>query len=332
MTGRGPDFLGIGAQKAATTWLYRNLERHPGIWLHPEVKEFHYFDDRDDLLTQSLWRKVRGDTRADTRWRRRMRRRLRQARLRGLGWEARFFLRRPSDEWYLSLFEPAGERVAGDITPSYLPLTEPEIRHVHSLLPELRLVMMVRHPVERIWSAMAYFRAQGRGRTWEAVPREKVFRFLDSDNVRGMTDYVAALDRWSGVFGEDRLFVGFTDDVTHHPARLVEEVQRFLGVEPMVDEALLADRINWTSHRTMPGWAARHLAETTLGWLDALERTLGGHAAWWRFSTERLLDLPPDEELIYPLLEGPLWQEWVGRGGSDRYASGVLDDLPRRES
>ncbi len=39
-----PDFLGIGAQKAGTTWLYENLCRHPGIFLsHP--KELHYFDE-----------------------------------------------------------------------------------------------------------------------------------------------------------------------------------------------------------------------------------------------------------------------------------------------
>jgi hypothetical protein len=323
MRGRGPDFLGIGAQKAATTWLYRNLAQHPGIWLHPEVKEFHYFDDRDDLIGQTLWSKLRGDSRADIRWRRRMRRRLGQARLSGVGWEARFYLRRPSDAWYLSLFDGAGDRVAGDLTPSYLPLSGDEIRHIHSLLPDLRLVMMVRHPVERIWSAMAYFRAQGKGRTWEDVPREKVLRFLDSDNVRDMTDYAAALERWSGVFGSERVFVGFTDDVTHHPQRLVEDVQRFLGVEPEVDESLLGDRINWTSHRTMPGWAAAHLAGSTRGWLDGLERMLGGHTAWWRFSTERLVDWPPDRELVYPLLEGPLWQEWLQAGGTDEYSSGV---------
>ncbi|MHC4949030.1 MAG: sulfotransferase family protein [Planctomycetota bacterium] len=38
-----PDFLGIGAQKAGTTWLYENLRAHPGLFL-PETKELHYFD------------------------------------------------------------------------------------------------------------------------------------------------------------------------------------------------------------------------------------------------------------------------------------------------
>ncbi len=38
-----PDFIGIGAQKAGTTWLDRNLRAHPQVWM-PKRKELHYFD------------------------------------------------------------------------------------------------------------------------------------------------------------------------------------------------------------------------------------------------------------------------------------------------
>lgn len=40
---RFPDFLGIGAQKAGTTWLHENLRSHPEIFLH-DAKELHFFD------------------------------------------------------------------------------------------------------------------------------------------------------------------------------------------------------------------------------------------------------------------------------------------------
>lgn len=40
---RLPDFLGIGAQKAGSTWLHANLVLHPQLYL-PEAKELHYFD------------------------------------------------------------------------------------------------------------------------------------------------------------------------------------------------------------------------------------------------------------------------------------------------
>lgn len=41
---RLPDFLGIGAQKAGTTWLFEQLRTHPEVYF-PKRKELHYFDD-----------------------------------------------------------------------------------------------------------------------------------------------------------------------------------------------------------------------------------------------------------------------------------------------
>ena len=40
-----PDFVGIGVQKAGTTWWYRLLSSHPGIFTRPDLhKERHFFD------------------------------------------------------------------------------------------------------------------------------------------------------------------------------------------------------------------------------------------------------------------------------------------------
>lgn len=44
---RGPDFVGIGAQKAGTTWIYEMLSRHPGIRF-PAGKEVHFWDKHRD--------------------------------------------------------------------------------------------------------------------------------------------------------------------------------------------------------------------------------------------------------------------------------------------
>lgn len=41
---RKPNFLGIGAMKAATTWVWQQLADHPEVELLPP-KEYHYFDN-----------------------------------------------------------------------------------------------------------------------------------------------------------------------------------------------------------------------------------------------------------------------------------------------
>jgi hypothetical protein len=47
-------FLGIGAQKAGTTWLYRMLARHPGIGF-PAGKELHFWNRLHDRTTVAAY-------------------------------------------------------------------------------------------------------------------------------------------------------------------------------------------------------------------------------------------------------------------------------------
>ena len=42
---RRPDFMGIGAQKAGTTWVFSRLEQHPDV-VFPAGKEVHFWDLR----------------------------------------------------------------------------------------------------------------------------------------------------------------------------------------------------------------------------------------------------------------------------------------------
>jgi hypothetical protein len=80
MSADAPHFIGIGAQKAGTTWLYRNLQEHPEVWLPPE-KELHYFDEKR-IARRSLVGRAFGRTVEGARWRRQLRRHARGA-LRG---------------------------------------------------------------------------------------------------------------------------------------------------------------------------------------------------------------------------------------------------------
>jgi hypothetical protein len=55
------DFLGIGAQRAATTWLWHHLERHPAI-AFPAGKEVHFWDKHRERGTE-WWLELFADPR-----------------------------------------------------------------------------------------------------------------------------------------------------------------------------------------------------------------------------------------------------------------------------
>ncbi|MEL6234818.1 MAG: sulfotransferase [Pseudomonadota bacterium] len=147
--------LGVGAQKAGTTWLHRYLDDHPQCWMSP-IKEMHFFDElylpemcaplagrHYARLADMVTRLARGD--AGPRGKLAlMHDLLDRAAMRG------------DAQAYLAFFaQRAGDaRVFGEITPSYSMLNGAQFADIAALHPDIRPVFLMRDPVERFWSAL----------------------------------------------------------------------------------------------------------------------------------------------------------------------------------
>ena len=326
--------MGIGAQKAGTTWLARNLQAHPGIWM-PKEKELHYFDEK---IKQEggLWGRLRGDRPMDKRWRRQARSRLRRV-PRGplaqdLGWDLRYFLGDPGDRWYASLFGPGEGRVTGEATPDYAILGKDDVAHVHAIMPDAKIIFFMRSPLERPWSAMD-MRTRIRGESIEELKDRKFYRRVDARGSRQRTEYSRTLENWGAFYPEDQFFVGFLEDVHLFPDRLLRDLYGFLGVDPSFVPPGADRKVHSGKQETIPTRFAVHLAEGYREEIARLSERFGGYASFWLYCAERLIDDPPaGEHVPYPLYASSLWEEWTGGSGPGpenrpRYASGTLASL-----
>src|SRR4028119_992690 len=139
-----PDFIGIGAQKAGTTWLHRNLQAHPQI--HMPRKEVHYFDrkiqDRSGVVSRLI-----GRSRDAEQWRRQVRQIPKQLAkspsFQELRWNFRYYMRPYDDRWYAQVFESKKEKVSGEITPAYSVLKKERIAHVHRRMRQTKLTVLM---------------------------------------------------------------------------------------------------------------------------------------------------------------------------------------------
>jgi Sulfotransferase family len=278
-------FLGVGAQRAATTWLHHSLRRHPDLWL-PPAKELHYFDwmaagpSLIDRLTSEnrlamLWRqRVRGELRSA----------LRRADLARIRREMSYELLPPSDSRYLGMFHSAGRRVAGEITPAYSLLSDSEVKRVAALLPDARVIIMLRNPIGRAWSQVQLDMG-GRPPSLDFA----MDHVASTDSLeRG--NYPAILDRWLDHFPRERVFVGFVDEARTRPAELIRAVVEFLGVDPERMVAPLPGPINASGVTTIPTALAVDLARRYAAVLEEMSLRLGGPAEAWRNAAERLLE------------------------------------------
>jgi hypothetical protein len=322
-----PDFLIIGAQKAGTTWLHRNLQAHPQVWM-PKEKELHYFDEKLGART-SLRSKLWGKRAMDERWRRQVRRQMgRYSKFSAsdVAWDLKYFLGSWNDDWYASLFSQGRGKTVGETTPDYSVLGREQIAHVHEIMPHAKIVFMMRNPIERAWSQSLM---DSRGRDIEDVPDEEFHRHFEGRRSRMFSDYLRTLENWGAFFPRGQIFVGFLEDVHFYPNRLLGRLYRFLGVDPSADYRVIRRKIHSRDVETMPTRLATQLARIYLEDARALEGRFGGYASFWCHSAERLVETPLEgERVAYPLWESSLWEEWI-KESEQRPAPGAREARPQ---
>ncbi|MEM7391325.1 MAG: sulfotransferase [Verrucomicrobiota bacterium] len=238
-----PHFLGIGAPRAGTSWLDQNLRRHPRIWM-PPVKAVRYFKEtsRRPIMTQLV-----GRSSTHARWRERVPRLLFRPGGHG-GWVARFLFRPRTDRWYASLFTPGPDQLAGEITPAYGRLSEATIERIRILMPEVKLIYLLRHPIDRLWSEAALsVEKSGRARDVAAMCRA----VRDKENVHRNSAYLDNIERWEACFSSKQLFVGFFDELEQAPVDLLRRLYRFLGL-PVSGLDLAHEKRNARTYPDLP--------------------------------------------------------------------------------
>ena len=286
----------------------------------PKEKELHYFDEK--IRTDASIRdKLFGKQPANERWRRQVKRQLRGYKkgvsLRDLAWDLKYFLMKPNDEWYAALFEQGRGKITGEATPDYSILGRKQIAHVHEIMPEAKIIFMMRNPVERAWSqAMMDFSRVG---SLATMPDEEFRRHFEGHRPRLFSDYLRTLENWGAFYTDEQIFVGFLEDVHFYPNRLLRRVYRFLGAGASNDYRVIKRKVHSRAVESMPTRLAVHLAHVYRDYLWRLHQRFGGYSSFWLYCAERLTDNPPAEEYVpYPLWESPFWAEWASTSGAEQ--------------
>jgi len=295
-----PDFLGIGAARAGTTWLYANLRRHPQIWVAP-VKELHYFDRSTEyaspsfLATDSLLGRLFGRGQHNASWRRRLRGRIGRAFIelnaQRIAWDCRFFFGTYNDAWYASLFRAGQGKVKGEITPSYAILDRPDVARVARLMPDVKLVYIVRNPIEQVWSWLGH-EARLKGNLLSSCSVDDLVRAANSSGVCLRADFLRTITTWLEFFCRQQLFIGFYDNIEADPEAFLAAVMSFLGVEARTEHLTPAvhERFNAGAGKPIPRAFEIHLARKMLPQLQAMADALGGHATRWLADAEQRIE------------------------------------------
>lgn len=259
-------FLCVGAQKAGTTWLNAVLSKDERFGHSPFTKEVHYFDgiyEGNKLLNRwradQLLRVVRKNDEkikpALAAWLGGQKVGLGKILAasgaehpHAVGRKLEFLLNEVNDDWYVQLLQCGpGQEWSMDMTPCYAVIGSEGFAHCKRLANELKLVFILRNPVERAWSGLLENKKRAPGGidgylSQKLSDVDALFEECTRPGaISARTNYVSTLSSIREAELSDNLLVKFYDDISTNPKGFVSDVYSHLGMSP--DPACMDDRV-----------------------------------------------------------------------------------------
>lgn len=140
--------------------------------------------------------------------------------------------------FYSDRFVAGAGKIKGEVCGAYSFMPPDRIRYMRRLLPDVRLVLLMRNPIDRAWS-QACMRLTQSGRTLDQVSENEMRAFLGSDFVVRAGRYSAMLEHWLSAFAREQLYLGLFEHITDRPQPLMRAVLHHIGASCDIDWARL---------------------------------------------------------------------------------------------
>lgn len=120
----------------------------------------------------------------------------------------------------------------GEASASYAWQCPEVIQGVVSLNPQLKGIMLIRDPVDKVWSNLRRtLVGKGGYKSPQDIPDAEIERFVRNPHQIRSALFTGMIQNWSDRLAEGHLFVGSFTDIARRPVELLLEVFEFLGIE-----------------------------------------------------------------------------------------------------
>jgi len=194
-------------------------------------------------------------------------------------------------EWYAAEYfsDYSSEPVVGEFSNSYM-LHEPAMQRIARDLPDVKLVMTLRHPVERAylqWAHITYKKRPGRNvempMEFSLQPHGHAWFRLWIEP--GM--YSFHLKRLSQYFPRERMNITLYDDLASKQAEYLRDYYAFLGVDadyvsPLIGKQVNPDHVKTDIKRDLDPAFVSELQQVYDPYISELEDLIDRDLSAWR--------------------------------------------------
>jgi hypothetical protein len=150
-------------------------------------------------------------------------------------------------EWYQRIFEGRSEKAIGEATPAYLYFPHiPSL--IHEYMPNVRLIVSLRNPVERAYSHYWNLIARaGISQRYCGISFEEMIMVPPRLVEEGM--YATKLKGYYQLFPRENVLILIYDDLKENPEKFLKSLYSFLGVDAGFISPLAEYKINAKSSK-----------------------------------------------------------------------------------
>ena len=244
-----PTFLGIGSMRCGSTWLYEVLRCHPDIRLSNPKEIGFFFSTPRTMLQHDL-------------------------------------------DWYEKHFEPPdggkAKPVRGEIAPEYTRLKAWHVNRIAHLMPHLRIILTLRHPIDRVWSQALVDLGYLRGKDICKISSLDFVREVERAHSKQFSDYHRTIKIWSKAFGQDSLYIALFDQLQNDPQTFINDILRHIGAATpwSIPEKFMKTKVHATKSlvrhkREIPELVQWYIADRLLKSTERLNELLDGRVSSW---------------------------------------------------
>jgi len=164
--------------------------------------------------------------------------------------------KRPKDPgWYSEKFNENSDLLCGDMTPCYALLSSDSIKEIHQLYPKVKIIYIIRNPIDRAWSGLKMGVSIMRMEPHE-VSRQGMHDVLHSASSIERGNHLKVIKKWVSVFGKDQVLVKNYEEIVSDKVGFLTDVYNFLDIDlkhlDSIDKGLLNRQVNKGMDMPMP--------------------------------------------------------------------------------